>query len=386
VERRTKLTGKTAEQQAEHSHPQGSPLGGKTSRPHSPASSAARAQAPESGCSRRQLLAGLAGVPLAGSLMVAAAKQHAWQSHEELQLAAATAPETKAEDDKADAVTRPTKTFAWGQLKDLKAKVPRTRIGKLWLSRMILGGNLIGGWAHARDLIYVSKLVKAYHTREKIFETFRLAEACGVNTILTNPLLCDVIIDYWKHGGGKIQFISDCGGSDTPKMIQKSIDAGACACYIQGGVADRLVADGRFEVIEKGLEQIRRSGLPAGIGGHKLQTVRACVERDLIPDFWMKTLHQHNYWSARLEPQHDNIWCEEPEETIAYMRGLRQPWIAFKTLAAGAIRPQEGFRYAFENGADFICVGMYDFQIVEDCNILTELLATKLNRQREWFA
>jgi hypothetical protein len=29
---------------------------------------------------------------------------------------------------------------------------------------MVLGGNLIGGWAHARDLIYVDKLVKAYHT------------------------------------------------------------------------------------------------------------------------------------------------------------------------------------------------------------------------------
>jgi len=335
-------------------------------------------------------------MPLAGPLAVAAVKRQGWQSHEELQLAAAmgTRPEshsqgeskTQAKAEKPDAVTQPTRTFAWQQIKDLKAKVPRARIGKVWLSRMILGGNLIGGWAHARDLIYVSKLVKAYHTREKIFETFRLAEACGINTILTNPILCDVINDYWKHGGGKIQFVSDCGGNDTLKMIQKSIDAGACACYIQGGAADKLVSQGRFDVIEKGLELIRRNGLPAGIGGHKLQTIKGCVQEGLIPDFWMKTLHHHGYWSARLQPRHDNIWCEQPEETIAYMRTLRQPWIAFKTLAAGAIHPRDGFRYAFENGADLICVGMYDFQIVEDCNILADVLGRKLNRQRDWFA
>ena len=36
--------------------------------------------------------------------------------------------------------------------------------------------------------------------------------------------------------------------------------------------------------------------------------------------------------------------------------------------------------------ADFICVGMYDFQIVEDANIALSVLDEKLDRQREWFA
>ncbi|MCL2348114.1 MAG: hypothetical protein FWC50_07605, partial [Planctomycetaceae bacterium] len=46
----------------------------------------------------------------------------------------------------------------WGKLADLKEKVPRSKIGNVEISRMILGGNLIGGWAHSRDLIYVSDL------------------------------------------------------------------------------------------------------------------------------------------------------------------------------------------------------------------------------------
>ena len=59
---------------------------------------------------------------------------------------------------------------------------------------------------------------------------------------------------------------------------------------------------------------------------------------------------------------------------MEYMKGLPQPWIAYKVLAAGAIHPKDGFRYAFENGADFICVGMYDFQIVDDVNIALTVL------------
>jgi len=57
------------------------------------------------------------------------------------------------------------------------------------------------------------------------------------------------------------------------------------------------------------------------------------------------------------------------------MNGLEEPWIAFKVLAAGAIQSKNGFQYAFNSGADFICVGMYDFQIADDTNIALEALA-----------
>ena len=62
------------------------------------------------------------------------------------------------------------------------AGLPRGRIGNLEVSRMFLGGNLIGGWAHSRDLIYVSDLVKSYHTENKIFATLALAEEKGMKT------------------------------------------------------------------------------------------------------------------------------------------------------------------------------------------------------------
>lgn len=68
------------------------------------------------------------------------------------------------------------------------------------------------------------------------------------------------------------------------------------------------------------------------------------------------------------------------------MKTLREPWIAFKILAAGALRPKEAFKYAFESGADFICVGMYDFQIVDDVNLALDVLNGGLVRSRQWCA
>jgi NAD(P)H-dependent flavin oxidoreductase YrpB (nitropropane dioxygenase family) len=62
---------------------------------------------------------------------------------------------------------------------------------------------------------------------------------------------------------------------------------------------------------------------------------------------------------------------------------VKQPWIAFKVLAAGAIPPHRGFRHAFEGGADFILVGMFDWQIAEDVQITKQVLGN-LRRLRPW--
>jgi hypothetical protein len=301
-------------------------------------------------------------------------------SFEEANLAAAYGAH---EDESPGGSSEPRIEYA--TLDDLKGKVPVAEIGKMRLSRLILGGNLMGGWAHARDLVYVSDLVKAYHTEKKIFETLHLAEECGVNTLLTNPILCDIIEKYWRNGG-KIQFISDCGGGDVLSGIKKSVDHGAAACYIHGAVGDRLAEQGNWDLMAKALELIRSNGVPAGIGGHRLETVSGSVAHGLKPDFWMKTLHRSDYWSFRHPEEKGNKYCDDADAVIAYMQTLEEPWIAFKTLAAGALHPKVAFRWCFESGADFICVGMYDFQLVEDANLAHDILSGSVSRKRPWRA
>lgn len=46
-----------------------------------------------------------------------------------------------------------TETPAEEEVQPAESKMPKGTIGGLEVSRLICGGNLIGGWAHARDLL-----------------------------------------------------------------------------------------------------------------------------------------------------------------------------------------------------------------------------------------
>ena len=68
------------------------------------------------------------------------------------------------------------------------------------------------------------------------------------------------------------------------------------------------------------------------------------------------------------------------------MATVKKPWIAFKILAAGAIDPRQGFAHAFHNGADFVAVGMFDFQVKDNCDLARRLIEREKNRPRPWRA
>ena len=75
-----------------------------------------------------------------------------------------------------DTLSGATIQIGGADISELKGELPRGKIGEHELSRLVLGGNLIGGWAHSRDLIYVPSLFRAWG------RVVRLEYDCGNRT------------------------------------------------------------------------------------------------------------------------------------------------------------------------------------------------------------
>ncbi len=323
-------------------------------------------------------------------------------------VAASASSASEAED------TAPQVDQAAADQETLANGMPYGTIGELKISRLILGSNTPG--AHSRDLIYVTAMGRAYNTPERMLDTYALAESLGINTVLQGN--ASLIRQYNTTRGGRLRTIQPVHirKDDDKDAIRKILTSAmkndlAAAFYIMGDRADYLARDERMDVAGTAMEVARELGITLGIGGHSLEVPIQCERLGIKPDFYVKTFHDDNYWSATpreyREPFcwynnsggnsysgktgdhnrfHDNIWCLDPEKTIEVMSKVEVPWIAFKVLAAGAIHPRHGFRFAFENGADFIAVGMLDIQIRENAHCTKQCMRISKDRVRPWRA
>jgi hypothetical protein len=285
--------------------------------------------------------------------------------------------------------------------------LPQGKIGDLEVSRLLLGGNLLTHYTHSRDLRYVNNLAKNYNTQEKILDTLALAEQHGINTLVIHnvPATMKILVEH-RRRGGKMQWITctahALANGDLNafcRQIDELVDYGTDALYVSGVEADRMcgfhkgicgpdaddrVAEPRLDVLQQALFAAKAHGLPVGIGAHRMGVIETCETAGLEADFYVKTFHQHTYASVDLN--HDSRWCSRPEELAAFMQTVDKPWIAFKVMAAGAIPPESAFRHSFQQGADFVLAGMFDFEIEQDVRIARQVLAGLENRARPWRA
>jgi len=351
---------------------------------------------------RREVLGTLGALPLVG-------------------MASGFATSAKSQE-KADASTGPTiATKAdvqdYVRLRDLdldepkvvakRKKMPVGKIGNFTFGRLMSGSNLISMNMHARDLDYVRALASHYNTEQRVLMTLKLCEEHGINGIVlkNHNFKRFRLSKYWDEWGGQMKWLADVITTDINKyerLLDEHLALGASAAYLWGGASDVWYHQNKKDNIIKAYEIMKKYDFPVGICAHRLEPIKFCEKEGLKPDFYMKTLHHDRYWSAHPKANrrfiemyeansedhseyHDNMFCDDFEETIDFMQDVKVPWIAFKVLAAGAIGVEEGLKSAYAGGADFVCLGMFDFQVQEDVALTCKAIAEAKNRKRRWF-
>jgi hypothetical protein len=240
--------------------------------------------------------------------------------------------------------------------------------------------------------------MRRYNTEAKIRETLEIAEANGINAI--NTYVMDdnkPIWSHWKNGGkmkwfAQVRLDSQAGYS----QIDKAAAEGAAGIHVNGDAAESLLSRKEMHKVGEMVERIKSHKRICGVAAHDLQVIVECVKAKLKVDFYQKTFHSHEYYTApradetKAMGNHDNSWCNDPKAVVDCMSELKEPWIAFKILAAGAIHPRAAFPHAFNNGADFILVGMFDWQIAENVKfakrVLNVVSGPDSKRKRPWCA
>ncbi|MFC2081332.1 hypothetical protein ACFLR8_03895, partial [Bacteroidota bacterium] len=271
---------------------------------------------------RREMLKGLAALPFFGGMLIG------------------TVSRAKSMD--TDALSGATIKRKKIDIAELKGELPKGKLGNLEVSRLYIGSNLINGIAHSRDLRYARQLVKQYNTEEKLFETYSLAEQAGINMTNMGLPVYKVFDKYKKLTGSKmmtcVQALVNVKEqkdryftySDRLSDFKVAMERGATTMYVQGTSCDSLCKNGRLDMIQEAVEYVQSQGYSCGIGAHSIQVIIACEKAGYKPDFYVKTMHHDNYWSAHprefreefktiggMSPDHnhyhDNMWDIFPE-------------------------------------------------------------------------
>ena len=238
---------------------------------------------------------------------------------------------------------------------------PRTTVGGVSVSRLIIGTNWLLGWSHtsaARD-----RQIRAHHTRQTIADVLAVFLDAGVDTLLgpVNPLLAEAVCEVQQRTGRRVIQILTPGfnirpGGDPAKEPEPAFDrahaAGATFCLPHESATDALV-DRRDNVIRdwpRLAALIRSRGMIPGLSTHLPQSIVIADKTGADVETYI-TIYNCAGFMMPLEID----W------TMRVIANARKPVLTIKPLAAGRLLPPVGLAFAWNTirDQDMVAVGCY---------------------------
>ena len=236
---------------------------------------------------------------------------------------------------------------------------PRTVVGGLSLSRLVIGTNWFLGFSHysvAKD-----RLIKNTQSREKITEILTVFLESGIDTIMgpLSPLLIESIQDSQQSSGRDFTLILTPwfnilpGGppeNEPERIINECRKAGAAICMPHQMVTDALV-DRMHRIIrdiDRYTKLIRENGMIPGLSTHMPETVVYADNTGIDVETYIQIYNATGF-----------LMQVETDWVMNIIKNAKKPVMAIKPLAAGRLLPISGLAFAWNTirDQDMLVVG-----------------------------
>jgi hypothetical protein len=252
---------------------------------------------------------------------------------------------------------------------------PRTTVGGLSVSRMIIGTNWFLGWSHtsnAKDN-YIKQNVK---DRKKIADIIEVFLNNGVDTIMgpiTNDPLYDAIKDAEDRTGRGMIIVStpqlpftaatpsegfDIG--EVEKILDEHARLGTHICMPHQCTTDSMVdrCSRELRKMDTVCKMIRERGMIPGLSTHMPESIIYSDETGLDVETYISIYNAMGF-----------LMQVEVDWTANVIQSAKKPVMTIKPMAAGQIRPFQALNFVWNTvrDCDMVTVGTMSPDEAEEC-------------------
>jgi hypothetical protein len=257
---------------------------------------------------------------------------------------------------------------------------PRTAVGGVSVSRLIVGTNWFLGYSHtsaAKD-----SFLKEYQTAQRMADVMEVFFSAGVDTVMgpaSEKLFEAIKIAEDRTGRGAIRVITPSfnvlpGGepdSEPRRVLDYCRNNQAVFCFPHQSVTDRILD--RLHRVIRGMDEysamIRQRGMIPGLSTHAPEAVVIADESGADVESYIQL-----YNSAGFLMQLEVDWV------MRIIQNARKPVMTIKPLAAGAILPPVGLAFVWNTirDQDMVTIGTTTPDEAKEC---IDLSLTLLQRR-----
>ena len=236
---------------------------------------------------------------------------------------------------------------------------PRTMVGGVSLSRMIIGTNWFLGYSHTS--LAQDKFIKDFQTRKKIADIITTFYEAGIDTIMCpySELVANAMKDAQDRTGVEGNLIltplfnvHPDGPTETSpeKVFDDCQKLGAKFCFPHQGMTDTLLdrLTRTIRQYDTYAKMIRERGMIPGLSTHMPESIQIADETNADVESYIQI-----YNGAGFLMQVEVDWV------MKIIHQAKKPVMTIKPLAAGRLMPVVGLGYVWNTirDCDMVTIG-----------------------------